>query len=53
MLYNITVKFKDGTVEKFQRKSNIKPINSEKLNNKIANEVFPREWKQISSQPVY
>ena len=53
MLYNITVEFKDGTVETFQRRSNIKPINSVKLNDKIANEIFPREWKEISSKPVY
>jgi hypothetical protein len=53
MLYNIRVEFKDGTVEKFQRRSNIKPINSVKLNDKIANEIFPRQWKEISSQPLY
>jgi hypothetical protein len=53
MIYDITIEFRDGTVDKFQRKSNIKPINSVKLNDKIANEIFPREWKEISSKPVY
>jgi len=53
MLYNIRVEFRDGTVEKFQRKSNIKPFNGDKLNDKIANEIFPREWKEITSIPVY
>lgn len=53
MLYDIRIEFRDGTVEKFQRKSNIKPINGVKLNDKIANEIFPREWKEITSKPVY
>ena len=53
MLYDIRIEFKDGTVEKFQRKSNIKPLNCTKLNDKISNEIFPREWKEISSKPVY
>ena len=53
MLYNITIKFKDRTVEQFQRKSNIKPLNARKLHDKIANEIFPREWEEISSKPLY
>ena len=53
MLYNIRIELRDGDVMKFQRKSNIKPINSFKLNDKIANEIFPREWKEITSTPVY
>jgi hypothetical protein len=31
----------------------IKPLNGVKLNDKIANEIFPREWKEITSKPVY
>jgi hypothetical protein len=53
MLYNIRIEFMDGTVEKFQRKSNIKPINCDKLNDKIISQIFPREWKEVSSIPVY
>lgn len=53
MIYDIRVEFKDGTVEKFQRKSNIKPINSFRLHDQIANQIFPREWKEICSNPVY
>jgi hypothetical protein len=53
MIYNIRVEFKDGTVEEFQTKSNIKPSNCVKLNDKIADQIFPREWKEISSTPVY
>jgi ATP-dependent RNA circularization protein (DNA/RNA ligase family) len=53
MLYNIRIEFMDGTVEKFQRRSNIKPLNSSKLNDKIANEIYPREWKEIISEPLY
>jgi hypothetical protein len=53
MIYDICIEFKDGTVEKFQTKSNIKPINCVKLNDKIANQIFPREWKEITSIPVY
>ena len=53
MLYNIRIEFMDGTVTKFQRRSNIKPLNCVKLNDKIANEIYPREWKEIKSQPLY
>ena len=53
MVYNICIKFKDGTVTEFTRKSNIKPINSYKLNDKIANQIFPAQWKEITSTPVY
>lgn len=53
MLYNIRIEYRDGTVEKFQRRSNIKPINCTKLNDKIANEIFPKDWKVISSSPLY
>ena len=53
MIYNIRVEFKNGTVENFQTKSNIKPTNSFKLNDKIADQIFPREWKEISSIPVH
>ena len=53
MKYDIRIEYKDGTVEKFQRKSNIKPINCVKLNDKIAEEIFPRDWREISSIPVY
>ena len=53
MIYNIRIEFKDGTVEKFQTKSNIKPTNSFKLHDQIANQIFPREWKEITSKPVY
>jgi len=53
MLYNIRIEYRDGTVEKFQRRSNIKPINCGKLNDKIANEIFPKDWKEISSFPLY
>jgi len=52
MLYNIRVEFFDGTVEKFQRKSNIKPINCVKLNDKIIREFFPRDVREVSSIPV-
>jgi len=55
MLYNIEVKFKDGSVAKFNRKSNIKPINSYKLNCKIyheARELDTRKVKSITSIPV-
>jgi ATP-dependent RNA circularization protein (DNA/RNA ligase family) len=53
MLYNIRVEFMDGTVTEFPRKSNIKPINSVKLNDKIAKQIFPAQWKEITSTPVY
>ncbi len=53
MNYNIRIEFKDGTVEKFDKKSNIKPINAFKLNDQIANKIYPREWKEITSIPVY
>ena len=53
MIYNIRVEFRDGSVEKFQTKSNIKPLNCVKLNDKIAHSIFPREWKEITSTPVY
>jgi hypothetical protein len=55
MLYNIEVKFKDGSVAKFNRESNIKPINSYKLNCKIyheARELDTRKVKSITSIPV-
>ena len=53
MLYNIHIKFKDGTVTEFPRKSNIKPINSDKLNDKIEKQIFPAQWEKITSTPVY
>jgi hypothetical protein len=53
MTYIIRIEFENGTVTKFVRKSNIKPTNSFKLNDKIANEIFPQEWKEITSTPVY
>lgn len=53
MLYNIRIEFKDGTVEEFQRRSNIKPINSFKLHDQIVKKIFPREWKEICSNPIY
>jgi len=53
MKYNIRIEFKDGTVEKFDKKSNIKPINAFKLNDQIANKIYPREWKEITLIPVY
>ena len=53
MNYNIRIEFKDGTVEKFDKKSNIKPINVFKLHDQIANKIYPREWKEIASIPVY
>ena len=42
----------DSIIQKFFN-SNIKPINSFKLHDKIANQIFPREWKEICSNPVY
>ena len=53
MIYNIRIEFEDGTVEKFDKKSIIKPINAFKLNDQIANKIYPREWKEITSIPVY
>ena len=53
MNYNIRIEFKDGTVEKFDKKSNIKPINVFKLHDQIANKIYPRELKEITSIPVY
>ncbi len=53
MNYNIRIEFRDGTVEKFDKKSNIKPINAFKLNDQIANKIYPREWKEITLIPVY
>ena len=53
MLYNIRIELLDGGVMKFQRRSSIKPINCVKLNEKIAKEIFPQEWKEITSTPVY
>ena len=53
MIYNIRIEFMDGTVEKFQTKSNISPRNCHKLNDKIISQIFPREWKEVSSIPVY
>ena len=53
MNYNICVKFKDGSVAEFTRKSNIKPY---KLHCKIyheARELDTRRVKSITSIPVY
>jgi len=53
MKYNIRIEFRDGIVEKFDKKSNIKPINVFKLHDQIVNKIYPREWKEITSIPVY
>ncbi len=53
MNYNIRIEFRDGTVEKFDRKSNIKPLNSHKLNDKIFHEYCGWDTiKEITSTPI-
>ena len=52
MLYKIIVEYRDGQVTKFDKKSNIKPINAHKLNDKVFHEL--NGWdtiKQITSTP--
>jgi len=54
MNYNIRIEFRDGTVEKFDRKSNIKPLNSHKLNDKIFHEYCGWDTiKEITSTPIF
>ena len=53
MLYKIIVEYRDGQVTKFDKKSNIKPINAHKLNDKVFHEL--NGWdtiKQITSTPT-
>ena len=53
MNYNIRIEFRDGQVTKFDRKSNIKPLNSHKLNDKIFHEYCG--WdniKEVTSTPT-
>ncbi len=52
MNYSIRVEYRDGQVTTFDRKSNIKPINAHKLNDKLFHEL--NGWdtiKQITSIP--
>jgi hypothetical protein len=53
MLYNIRIEYKDGQVIKFDRKSNIKPLNAHKLNDKLFHEFDGWDTiKEISSFPA-
>ncbi len=54
MLYNIRIEYRDGLVTEFNRRSNIKPTNSYKLNDKIFHEL--NGWdiiKEITSTPIH
>jgi len=54
MNYNIRIEFRNGQVTKFDRKSNIKPLNAHKLNDKIFHEYHGWDTiKEITSIPVY
>ena len=53
MLYNIEVKFKDGSVTKFDRKSKFKPDNVDRLHDRIYYEMPDyNSIKSITSIPV-
>ena len=53
MLYSIRIEYRDGQVTRFDRKSNIKPLNAHKLNDKLFHEF--NGWdtiKEITSTPA-
>ena len=53
MLYNIEVKFKDGTITQFDRRSRFKPDNVDRLHDRIYYDM--RDYgriKSITSIPV-
>jgi len=52
MNYSIRVEYRDGQVTMFDRKSNIKPINAHKLNDKLFHELDGWDTiKEITSTP--
>ena len=54
MLYNIEIKFEDGPVNQFQRKSNIIPKNDQKLVDKLWNEFDTNhQIKRLTLTPIY
>ena len=53
MIYTIRVEYRDGRVTQFERKSNIKPLNAHKLNDKVFHQL--NGWdtiKEITSTPI-
>ena len=52
MNYSIRVEYRDGQVTTFDRKSNIKPINAHKLNDKLFHELDGWDTiREITSTP--